>query len=235
MIPSTIKLGSKGEDVKKLQTLLGNLVVDGIFGKKTKSSVMAYQAANSLSVDGIVGANTWSKLLGITPSTATYIKPVDYKQYDSKWASVMYSNHGDKKQTIKSSGCGLTAMADIVATLINGTVTPVTLCDKALKWGDRSYSNGTNWSFFKHIQAEYGFSKMVQTTSLSTLKSCLDTGGYAVCSMSKGYWTNGGHYITAWKYDDTYVYCNDPASSTRVKQKQSEFVSQRKAFFCFWK
>lgn len=232
----TIKYGSRGDEVRTLQILLGNLDVDGIFGKKTKAAVIAYQTANGLVADGIVGAKTWAKLNGEVLPTPTFVQPVDYKQYDSRWGSEMYSNHGDKKQTIKSSGCGLTAMADIIATLINSTVTPLTLRDKAIKWGDRSYENGTNWSFFPHIAEEYKFSKYVKTTSLATFKSCLDTGGYAVCSMSKGYWTNGGHYICAWKYDDSgYIYCNDPNSSVRKKQKQETFMKERKAFFCFWK
>ena len=37
------------------------------------------------------------------------------------------------------------------------------------------------------------------------------------------------------KYDDTYIYANDPASSKRTKQKISDFMKERKAFFCFWK
>lgn len=232
-----LKRGSKGDNVALLQQMLGNLEIDGIFGRLTEAAVKAFQAANDLKVDGIVGAQTWAAL-NRDPAVVIkqgFVQPVDYKQYDSKWAKVMYSNHGDKNQTIKSSGCGLAAMADIVATLIDSKVTPPVLCEKSLAWGDRSYNSGTNWSFFPHIAKEYGFSKYVKTTSLATLKSCLDTGGYAVASMAKGYWTSGGHYICVWKYDSTYIYANDPASSTRKKQVITDFMKQRKAFFCFWK
>lgn len=63
----TLKKGSKGEEVKALQTALNRvcpygLVVDGIFGAKTEEAVKDYQKANGLSVDGIAGAKTWSKL-----------------------------------------------------------------------------------------------------------------------------------------------------------------------------
>jgi putative chitinase len=56
-----LKLGSEGEDVKKLQTKLG---VDpiGKFGPKTDAAVRAWQAANGLTADGIVGDGTWSKM-----------------------------------------------------------------------------------------------------------------------------------------------------------------------------
>ena len=75
---------------------------------------------------------------------------------------------------------------------------------------------------------------MIETSSLETLKACLDGGGYAVCSMGPGYWTKSGHFICVWKYDDKYIYANDPASSSRKKQKISDFVKQRKRYFCWW-
>ena len=56
-----LKLGSEGEDVKKLQIKLG---VDpiGKFGPKTEAAVKAWQSSNGLTADGIVGDGTWSKL-----------------------------------------------------------------------------------------------------------------------------------------------------------------------------
>ena len=58
-----LKLGSEGEDVKKLQIKLG---VDpiGKFGPKTDAAVKAWQSANGLAADGVVGPATWAKLMG---------------------------------------------------------------------------------------------------------------------------------------------------------------------------
>jgi len=39
--------------------------VDGIFGEKTRAAVIDFQASRGLSGDGIVGQNTWRKLLGL--------------------------------------------------------------------------------------------------------------------------------------------------------------------------
>ena len=61
-----LKNGSKGEDVKQLQTLLG-LTADGSFGPGTEAKVKAWQAANGLTADGIVGDGTWSKMFGSAP------------------------------------------------------------------------------------------------------------------------------------------------------------------------
>ena len=50
-------------------TLLGTLVVDGKFGKNTRSRVMEFQRNNGLKEDGIVGPKTWSVLFGSPMST----------------------------------------------------------------------------------------------------------------------------------------------------------------------
>lgn len=63
----TLKLGSKGDTVKKLQQLL-NIKVDGVFGPNTEKAVREFQAKNKLTVDGIVGNNTL-KALGVTGTT----------------------------------------------------------------------------------------------------------------------------------------------------------------------
>ena len=58
-----LKVGSKGEDVKKLQVKLGVEAI-GTFGPKTEAAVKAWQKANGLKDDGIVGDTTWAKLFG---------------------------------------------------------------------------------------------------------------------------------------------------------------------------
>ena len=56
-----LKIGSKGEEVKKLQTKLG-LKSDGDFGPGTENSVKKWQSENGLIPDGIVGDTTWNKM-----------------------------------------------------------------------------------------------------------------------------------------------------------------------------
>ena len=58
-----LKIGSKGEDVKKLQAKLG-LGADGVFGSGTEDAVKKWQASNGLTADGIVGEGTWTKMFG---------------------------------------------------------------------------------------------------------------------------------------------------------------------------
>ena len=63
----TLRRGSTGEDVVYLQRRLngigfGHLVVDGIFGAATEEAVKKFQEHYGLTVDGIVGIQTWAKL-----------------------------------------------------------------------------------------------------------------------------------------------------------------------------
>lgn len=66
----TIKLDSKGSNVKKAQQVLiakgyscGAAGADGDFGAATYNAVKKFQAANGLEADGIVGPKTWAALL----------------------------------------------------------------------------------------------------------------------------------------------------------------------------
>lgn len=68
-----IKVGSKSEEVKKIQSKLG-LPSDGVFGPLTENAVKEWQTKNGLTPDGIVGENTWSKMFATqnvsNPSTS---------------------------------------------------------------------------------------------------------------------------------------------------------------------
>jgi hypothetical protein len=75
----TLSLGSGGPAVSELQSALNaaganpQLSVDGQFGPKTRAAVVAFQQANGLAVDGVVGPQTWGKLGsgGAVPPTGT--------------------------------------------------------------------------------------------------------------------------------------------------------------------
>jgi putative chitinase len=64
-----LKLGSEGEDVKKLQQKLG---VDpiGKFGPKTDAAVREWQSKNGLTADGVVGPGTWGKMFSESTASA---------------------------------------------------------------------------------------------------------------------------------------------------------------------
>jgi putative chitinase len=61
-VSETLRRGSKGEAVKKMQAKLG-LTADGDFGPGTEAAVKKWQAANGLTADGIVGPKTLAALM----------------------------------------------------------------------------------------------------------------------------------------------------------------------------
>ncbi|PRR84045.1 GH25 family lysozyme [Clostridium vincentii] len=63
----TLRFGAQGGITKAMQMLINEygyaLIPDGIFGQNTRNAVIAFQGSKGLIQDGIVGPNTWSKLL----------------------------------------------------------------------------------------------------------------------------------------------------------------------------
>jgi putative chitinase len=59
----TLRRGSKGEEVKRMQAKLG-LSADGDFGPGTEAALKKWQADNGLTADGVAGPKTLAKLLG---------------------------------------------------------------------------------------------------------------------------------------------------------------------------
>ena len=79
-----LQQGSSGTAVVNLQNLLNKfnagLTVDGDFGPTTRAAVVAFQAKNNLTADGIVGNKTWMvlrfipiRLVDLTP----YYRPIE--------------------------------------------------------------------------------------------------------------------------------------------------------------
>lgn len=66
----TLRLGSRGSAVEKLQRALG-VQADGIFGKQTRQAVRVFQRGHGLAADGIVGPRTQDALSGARSTAAT--------------------------------------------------------------------------------------------------------------------------------------------------------------------
>lgn len=69
MAYGNLAIGSRGDEVKKLQQYLidsgydiGSYGLDGVYGNDTANAVKKYQKDNGLTVDGIAGNNTLSKM-----------------------------------------------------------------------------------------------------------------------------------------------------------------------------
>ena len=78
-MPATISLGSTGDDVKRLQRALARQLlwnpfgpITGVFDASLETSVKDFQQSNGLTVDGVVGPETWAKLPAYREASPTF-------------------------------------------------------------------------------------------------------------------------------------------------------------------
>ncbi len=72
-----IDLCSSGPLVREVQALINpwlpaRITVDGLFGPATEAAVRAFQARSGLTVDGIVGRNTYTRAVGLAGRCPSY-------------------------------------------------------------------------------------------------------------------------------------------------------------------
>jgi peptidoglycan hydrolase-like protein with peptidoglycan-binding domain len=78
-MPTTIELGSTGDDVKRLQRALARQLlwnpfgpITGQFDASLETSVKNFQQSNGLTADGVVGPATWAKLPAYREASPTF-------------------------------------------------------------------------------------------------------------------------------------------------------------------
>lgn len=170
------------------------------------------------------------------------IKPTDYKQYDARWGSNAYAVDGESS-TIKSAGCGPTAMADVLSAIVSPYIDPVTCASWSRMHGYKVYKSGTSYSYPGAQGAYYGVKvRRINSVSVygkpnaaahSEALQELVSGNWLIACMGKGLWTSSGHFVVAYGYNDGVVYINDPASAKaqRACNYWATFSSQVKHYW----
>ena len=97
-----LKQGSRGEQVKELQRALG-IAADGIFGSQTEGAVKQFQLEQKLTVDGIVGPNTWDAL-GLNDVDTDQTNVDEDSRYTTKGGLVIDRQYLDKDEYVRDYG-----------------------------------------------------------------------------------------------------------------------------------
>ena len=105
---NTIKLGSKGEDVKVLQKYLG-INPDGDFGPNTDKKVKEWQKSKGLYPDGIIGPKSWAIILGNQTSAPAPATPATNTSSNNVGISSGMINFICQYETGKKFGYTMTA------------------------------------------------------------------------------------------------------------------------------
>lgn len=170
--------------------------------------------------------------------------PIDYMQTDPKWAGNPYRTKGENT-TIKSSGCGTTCAAMVIASLADNKITPADTARWSMAHGYKAYHQGTFYSYFTPQMKAYGI-KCAQVNYSSVYhgssgakavnekaRKAVDSGAWMICAMGKGDWTRSGHFVLWYGNKDGYAYIRDPNSRkiSRRKAPLSKFQFQVKYYF----
>jgi len=105
-----LEIGSQGEDVVTLQSLLefDPDDIDGIFGGDTRAAVIEFQEENDLEADGIVGPLTWEALLDTSAPEKPEVEQEE--QFSEPHAEVAHSyvseTLGSLSKKYESGNCG---------------------------------------------------------------------------------------------------------------------------------
>lgn len=160
---ATLKSGSTGNDVKKLQMNLSGLAyttyADGIYGTQTVNAVKRFQKANGLTADGIAGSTTQSRIKSIVTNLQTNLNSLGFS------AGTVDGVYGTStKNAVKKfqSAYGLTA--DGVA----GSVT-LSKISSAKSTNVSTYSR-TNSNVVTYSLARDGNKKLTNNFSVSEFK-----------------------------------------------------------------
>ncbi len=108
-----LSLGSHGDEVRQLEQRLQDLnlytgSIDGVFGGGVQSAVRTFQGANGLTLDGVVGPETWSALFpGADPPAAPSIAGQDITERCLALTGAFETSMG-----VPECYCGLTGNFD---------------------------------------------------------------------------------------------------------------------------
>ena len=168
-------------------------------------------------------------------------RPVDYKQYDRRWADKPYCRPGGTG-TVKSSGCGPACAAMLIETLTGKTYTPEDACGWSMEHGYRTLNQGTEYAYFVPQFAAFGIHcHMLNWTNTygrpdhanhTRALELLKQGNYLIALMGKGTWTASGHFVVVW-WEDGKVRINDPASARTERLNGDPAVFRREVRY-YW-
>lgn len=138
-----------------------------------------------------------------------------YNQMDERWADIMYGT----SSTIGQGGCGPTSMAIVISTLTGEAHDPVELAQWSVANGHRCEGNGSYHSLIPAAAAAYGLT-CEKNLDAQGIVDALSSGKLVVVIMSKGHFTQGGHFIVLRGVtSEGKILVADPASYGRSEQE----------------
>ena len=141
---------------------------------------------------------------------------VYYNQTDARWGNKPYG----KTSTIGRAGCGPTALAIAVASLTGNRVTPYDVAQWSVANGGLCEGSGSYHSLIPNGGRHYGLTVTSIGRDGKKLVEALQEGKLVIAIMSKGHFTNSGHFIVLRGVTaDGKLLVADPASAKRSNKE----------------
>lgn len=138
-----------------------------------------------------------------------------FLQWDPRWG---YEKYGENN--VGLSGCGPTCLSMALYYLLrDDDLTP----EKIAKYSmDNDYyviGSGTAWALLEDVPKMYGINVEQPRATEDTMKEALDQGSIIICSMKSGDFTDGGHFVVVYGYDENGFFINDSNCVARSREK----------------
>lgn len=214
-----------------------NTSYDTIIGMQYSDYAMIQVEGNFANVTIAASSNcSESRALDIDDSNFVYYAQTDYENV--AFCGRSKGGAGDGLcligSTICTSGCGLTSIAMVTATLTqNYSINPVTLNNEVRVGIDcgPSIPGSSGPNMFPYVASKYGLSvttKSINSNTIKDIKQGIDEGGLIIASVCGGLrWENktytkpnkscGGHFIVVRGYEGDSVVISDPYQNNTLK------------------
>ena len=152
------------------------------------------------------------------------------QQWDPKWG---WYNYGDS--IIALNGCGPTSLAMVLSGLTgNDGINPMEISKYSDENGYHEKA-GTNWDLMTDVTEQYGVKGHRIDIKKETFENELNNGKPIICSVSKGYFTDEGHFIVIAGLKDGKLVIHDPNSISKSKKlwKFDDIKNQIKAAWSY--
>lgn len=133
------------------------------------------------------------------------LNSTDLKEYPPGSSNLPYFNQADKRwggysygrSTIKSGGCGPTALAMVVSGLTRRSdINPKIVADWSASNGHRAEGLGSYWSLMTEGGRNYGLNvQAISRKDPNMIMSSLSNGYPIIVAMGRGHFTRTGHFI----------------------------------------
>lgn len=131
-----------------------------------------------------------------------------FLQWDTRWGAIPYGS-----SMMALSGCGPTCLSMAVVALTgNEDATPAAVAMYAMQQGYYTEGAGTAWSLMTEGCTNYGLRSHDLALTEEDMARKLQDGCVLICSVSPGDFTQRGHFIVIYGYEDGWFEVNDPNS-----------------------